>query len=356
MSMQYRGASHFRQRLLLATLSGRTIRIDDIRADEADVGMRECEISFLRLLEKVVNGCKIFINGTGTTLRYKPGIIVGGAGVTHECSTQRAVGYYLQPLLLLAPFAKHPLNITLKGVTNGPDDASVDVLRTVTLPLLRQFGIEVASLEVKKRGAPPNGGGEVRLDVAPVRQLEPVSLLTAGKVKRVRGVAMSAKVSAQMANRMVEGARGVLNHMLPDVWVYTDSQRGKTSGASPGFGVALVAETTTGMLLSSEAVGQAGVLPEAVGVTAADGLLEEIKGGGAVDAMHQPIVLMLMTLAPEDVSRVRLGTELTDAAVGVLRLLRDFLGVAFQIETDTDGSLVLACRGVGCKNLSQRVT
>ena len=57
MSMQYRGASHFRQRLLLATLSGRTIRIDDIRADEADVGMRECEISFLRLLEKVVNGC-----------------------------------------------------------------------------------------------------------------------------------------------------------------------------------------------------------------------------------------------------------------------------------------------------------
>ena len=63
-----------------------------------------------------------------------------------------------------------------------------------------------------------------------------------------------------------------------------------------------------------------------------------------------------MCLAPEDVSRVRLGSELSEAAVGSLRLLRDFLGVTFRIETDTDGSLLLACRGAGFKNLSQRVT
>ena len=52
-------------------------------------------------------------------------------------------------------------------------------------------------------------------------------------VKRIRGVAFSTRVSPQMTNRMVDGARGVLN--------------------SPGFGLTLVAETTTGMLLSAEA-------------------------------------------------------------------------------------------------------
>lgn len=63
-----------------------------------------------------------------------------------------------------------------------------------------------------------------------------------------------------------------------------------------------------------------------------------------------------MCLGPEDVSRVRLG-PLSEHSVGVLRHLRDFLGVAFQIDTDPeDGSLVLACRGVGFKNTSQRVT
>ena len=47
---------------------------------------------------------------------------------------------------------------------------------------------------------------------------------------------------------------------------------------------------------------------------------------------------------------------LSESAVATLRLLRDFLGVTFRIEPDTDGSLILACRGAGFKNLSQRVT
>ena len=355
-TVRYSGAAHFRQRILLATLTGRSVRIDGIRADEEEVGLRDFEASFLRLLEKVVNGCEIVINETGTALRYRPGIIVGGEGLSHDCGTSRAIGYFVQPLLALAPFAKRGLSLTLRGVTNGPDDPSVDVLRTVTLPLLRHFGINGAALHVAKRGAPPLGGGEVKLELQPLRQLEPISLLDAGKVRRVRGVAYGTKVSPQMANRLVDGARKVLNHYLPDVWVYTDVHKGATSGASPGFGVALVAETTSGALLSSEMCGYAGALPEDLGLTCADGLLEQVRGGGVVDAANQPLVLTLMCLGPEDVSRVRLGDELSDATVGALRLLKEFLGVTFRIETDTDGSLVLACRGCGFKNLSQRVT
>jgi RNA 3'-terminal phosphate cyclase-like protein len=356
-TLRFTGAAHLRQRLVLATLAGRTVRIDDIRSEEAEVGLKDYEACFLRLLEKVVNGCEIAINETGTALRYRPGIIIGGEKLSHDCGTSRAISYFAEPLLVLAPFAKRALVITLKGVTNGPDDVSVDVLRTVTLPLLRHFGIEGAALHVAKRGAPPAGGGEVRLEVPPVRQLTPISMLDAGKVRRVRGVAYCTKVSAQTANRMVDGSRGVLNHYLPDVWVYTDVHKGKTSGASPGFAVALVAETTAGALLSAELCGGAGTLPEDVGVTAADALLVQIGAGGVVDATHQPLVLSLMCLGPEDVSRVRMGAELTHAAVATLRLLKEVFGVAFQIETDpVDGSLLLACRGVGFKNLSQRVT
>jgi len=356
-TLRYTGHEHFRQRILLATLSGRALRIDGIRADEREVGLRDFEACFLRLLEKVVNGCEVVINETGTAIRYRPGIIIGGDGHNHDCGTSRAIGYFVQPLLILAPFAKKALGVTLHGVTNGPDDVSVDVLRTVTLPLLRHFGIEGAALHVAKRGAPPKGGGEVKLEVPPVRQLTPTSLLDVGKVRRVRGVAYGAKVSPQIANRMVDGSRGVLNHYLPDVWVYTDVHKGKSSGASAGFGIALVAETTSGMLLCSELCGAAGHLPEHVGLTAADALLAQIEAGGAIDGTNQTLVLTLMCLGPEDVSRVRLGAELTPSAVAALRLLRDVFGVAFQIEADpADGSLLLACRGVGFKNLSQRVT
>ena len=54
-------------------------------------------------------------------------------------------------------------------------------------------------------------------------------------------------------------------------------------------------------------------------------------------------------------SRLRLGA-LTPFSVDLLRLLRDFFGVTFQIDPEPDGSVLLTCRGVGFKNLSKRTT
>lgn len=66
-------------------------------------------------------------NNIGTTLYYQPGLIEGGS-IQHECNPQRSIGYYIEPLLLLAPFSKYPFKLTLTGVTHGPDDPSVIIL------------------------------------------------------------------------------------------------------------------------------------------------------------------------------------------------------------------------------------
>lgn len=60
----------------------------------------------------------------GTTLFYQPGLLSGGP-VEHDCNTQRSIGYYLEALLMLAPFMKSPLKATLRGVTNDPCDPTV---------------------------------------------------------------------------------------------------------------------------------------------------------------------------------------------------------------------------------------
>jgi RNA 3'-terminal phosphate cyclase len=44
----------------------------------AQVGLSDFEASFLRLIEKIVDGSEIFVNETGTTMQYRPGMIVGG--------------------------------------------------------------------------------------------------------------------------------------------------------------------------------------------------------------------------------------------------------------------------------------
>ena len=180
--LTYEGCNFFRQRLVLATLSSRPVRITRIREDADEPGLKgvcvcvcvwwgvcvqgavlekdflshaEFEAGFIRLLDKLTNGSRIEVNETGgsvtsywwnrfqtehsfincllsvvlgTSLFYHPGLLVGGV-LDHDCSKQRSIGYFLEPLVLLAPFAKRPLHITLRGLTNGPDDPSVSKSR-----------------------------------------------------------------------------------------------------------------------------------------------------------------------------------------------------------------------------------
>lgn len=62
----------------------------------------------------------------GTTILLKPGIISGGT-LQHDCTLSRGIGYFLEPVVMLAPFAKNPLNITLKGITTEEHDLSVSL-------------------------------------------------------------------------------------------------------------------------------------------------------------------------------------------------------------------------------------
>lgn len=77
-------------------------------------------------MDKLTNGCKIEIDVTGTTLFYKPGLLVGGR-VEHDCGKSRGIGYFLEALALLAPFGKQPLHAVLTGITNHNDNLDVSV-------------------------------------------------------------------------------------------------------------------------------------------------------------------------------------------------------------------------------------
>jgi RNA 3'-terminal phosphate cyclase-like protein len=49
----------------------------------------------------------------------------------HDCPLSRSIGYFLEPIIMLAPFAKKPLNLTLRGITTDEHDLSV---RSTLLP------------------------------------------------------------------------------------------------------------------------------------------------------------------------------------------------------------------------------
>ncbi|XP_043726250.1 probable RNA 3'-terminal phosphate cyclase-like protein [Telopea speciosissima] len=373
--MRLKGSQQLRQRLLLSTLAGTAILIEDIRPDDTWPGLRPHEISFLRLLENITDDCVVEINETGTKLKYKPGVLMGGRHLVHDCGLSRSIGYFLEPLVVLGLFGKKPLSIKLKGITNDSKDPSVDTFRSTTLPMLKRFGVpsEGLDLKIESRGSPPEGGGEVILSVPMIQNsLSAITWVDEGMVKRIRGVTYSTRVSSQFENTMIHAARGIFNQLLPDVHIATDHKSGSQAGKSPGYGISLVAETTSGCFMSADtAVCHArgkdtDVLedeeqeelkrPEDVGEQIASVLLGEIEQGGVVDSTHQGLLFLLCALCPQDVSKVRVG-KLSPYGIETLRHIRDFLGVKFVITPEpTTGTVILKCIGSGLKNLSRKIS
>ncbi|KAL6526012.1 hypothetical protein OROHE_015536 [Orobanche hederae] len=374
--MKFRGSRNLRMRLLLSTLSLKPIQVDDIRADAAIPGLRPHEISFILLLQNISDGSNVVINETGTRLRYEPGIIIGGKRPTHNCGLSRSMGYFLEPLIVLALFGKDALSIKLTGITNDSRDISVDTFKSTTLPLLKRFGVDPQGLDLKilSRGVAPNGGGEVLLTVPNLRDsLKAVVWTDEGMVKRIRGVTFSTKVSVQFENKMIHAARGIFNRLLPDVHIFTDHKAGPLSGNSPGYGISVVAETTSGCFISADTTvssrrededdymvvdeGKRHLIPaDDVGEQTACVLLGEIEQGGVVDSSHQGLLFLLCALCPRDVSKVRVG-KLTPHGIEVLGHIQEFLDAKFKIKPDlSTDTVILKCVGCGLRNLSRKLS
>ncbi|GFU31383.1 RNA 3'-terminal phosphate cyclase-like protein [Nephila pilipes] len=356
-------------RLILSTLSAKPIHIKNIRDTFEEPGINESEHSFLKLLDIITNGSVTIVNETGTVVRYTPGILLGGT-LQHDCGIGRAIGYYLEALLCLAPFCKKPLHITLKGVTNDSIDPSVDSIMHSSIPVLKRFILNDENLEIKiiSRGLPPEGGGEVLFRCPVVNTIRPIKGLDPGKIKRIRGYAYSVRVSPAMSRRMVDASKGLLLKFLPDVYIYSDHYKGKHSGKSPGFGLTLIAESTTGVFYAAEAIskpsgsGDDFIVPEDVAKQACYNLFEEINRGGFVDSNNQSLVCLLMALGPADVSKVKTG-PLSLYTIQFLRHIEDFLQLRMKLETVKDEKLqlgthkvIVTCLGIGFSNLSRNVS
>jgi RNA 3'-terminal phosphate cyclase-like protein len=120
------------------------------------------------------------------------------------------------------------------------------------------------------------------------KKLVAISLVDEGKIKRVRGLLTSAKVSPQLTTRVVDKAREVLNDYIPDVWIHTDHYKKDQAGEQPGYALSLIAETTTGMLLTKDYNFNSKdfKLPEDLGKRVALALLDEIFSGSSVDSSN----------------------------------------------------------------------
>ncbi|EFP07606.1 hypothetical protein CRE_26461 [Caenorhabditis remanei] len=374
-TLEFSGCNFFRIRLAYSILSGRPIRIVNIRKNDDRPGIRDFEAKLIGLLEKVTNGTKVEISRTGTQVTFRPGMITGGI-VNVDCGTDRCISYFLEPLILLSPFCKLAMTIKLKGVTNAPGELSVDGMKASWLKVYNKFVLNDEKLDIKIqcRGLKPEGGGVVIFTAPIVKTLRPVKRQQVGKVCKIRGQAYVSKVTPSLAYRMIDAAKKAMHGYIADVFIAVDQRKGDAGGASPGYGLFLTAETTEGVVYQAEAIsrpkGEPGnpILPEDIGIEAGHSLLQQIYMGGALDSSAQVLASTFMTLCPKDVSHFLYG-PLPMYSVHTLRHLKQFFEIEFKMEDyrkvqkedEADlrtGSLdkaMITAVGVGYSNLNKTI-
>jgi RNA 3'-terminal phosphate cyclase-like protein len=338
----------------------RAIKITNIRLNDEMPGLRDYEASLLKLVDKLTNGSKIVINETGTAVTVSPGQLTGGK-ISHDCSTGRSVVYYLEVVAALAPFCKEPVVLQLKGSTHDDNDDSVDIFRSVTMPLLQKLGVSKTedsslSFRVVSRGYGAEATGSIIFTCPTLRHIEPVELLNEGLVSRIRGVFWSSQMNREFAPRFVDCARGILNQCVEDVWIYTEIVK---NSSEPVYGVSLMAETNYGFFKGVSAIEKDPSNIEKVAKNLSKKIMHAIDKNGVCDASHQWLVCLFMALAQDHkVSSCILGNELSPATIEFMRYIQKFLLVKFnmaRVERDNEDSPIkIECIGINMGNTARK--
>jgi RNA 3'-terminal phosphate cyclase (ATP) len=316
------GGQILRTSIALAAVTGKQVRISNIRAGRPVPGLQP---QHLTSIEAVAEICGAEVDGLfkgSKEVVFKPGPLLGG-DFEFDVGTAGSVCLVVTSCLLPGLFSKARLRLTVRGGTDVRWSPPIDYLRLVHLPLLSEFG-GACEIELVSRGFFPEGGGEVFAEISPAGGLSSVCLTSQGRTVRIEGVAYAQNLPEHVITRMKHSA---LKKLLDfkEGKIESDLRKGRSTGA--GIVLSAVCENT---VLGESALGAKGVRSETLGEGCVDDLLETLRSGATVDEHMLDQILLYMAFA-EKGSEV-LAEELTPHAETNIWVIEKFLGKKFTIE------------------------
>lgn len=341
------GGQIVRTALAISMLTQEPFRVTNIRSGRDKPGLKAQHVTCIRALQQL-SKCKADGDIEGSSeLLFIPAPITA-KNVTVDIGTAGSIPLLLQALLLPCMFAQKTHTLTLMGGTDTKWSMSTDYLSQVVLPQYRRLaGIE---LKLLKRGYYPKGGGRIELTVKPeVKRAEfetfdafikalshkAFVLDKQGTLISVKGISHASNdlENAKVAERQMTAAKQKLSALNVPVDItcqYYDAQ-------STGSGITLWAIFSQGydvdienpVRLGADALGDKGKPSEAVGIEAAEKLLQEISSKAPVDSHLADNLIPLIALCrPSSINVARV----TPHTVTNMYVVEQFLGKTFKQE------------------------
>ncbi len=329
-----------RYSVALASLLGKEIKIQNIRARRDKPGLRAQHLKVIQACQEMCHGMVGDASVGSKEITYIPKQRFKGGEYRWDIGTAGSTTMLAQSLLPLACFAEKPSKLRLEGGLFQDFAPSAYHMKFVLLPLLKQMGIQ-AKLDIKRPGYVPRGGGIIEIEVEPVKELKPLSLTEQGKILSIKGIALSSHLKEKkVSHRMAEECRKVLRshgYKAEIEEIYDESS------LQEGAALAIYAVTSSGNIIGSDRAGRPGRSSESIGRYVAQSLIEDIKTGAAVDRYIADHLILYAGLA-EGTTRY-LIPRVTEHVETNLWLIEELLSA----KTKISGNLV-EMEGLGFKS------
>ena len=275
------GGQILRTSLALSAVTAKPIKVTNIRARRPTPGLKAQHLNTLKALEKICKARTTGIKLKSKQITFIPSDEYISSHIDIDVGTAGGIGLILQSILLVAAFKCNGLSLNIVGGTMGLGQVPIDYYPNVIFPILKRSGLN-AKLSILRRGYYPEGGGEVSIDISPIRYPKPINLSSPGNIIRIGGISCASKdlFGSKVAQRQAESARELLSAKFScPIQIKSEYVDTKSIGCE----INLYAYTDSGSILGADERGEKGKLAERVGREAAKKLIFEIGAQAACD-------------------------------------------------------------------------
>ena len=341
------GGQIVRTTLALSALTGQPVTIVKIRDKRPNSGLQAQHVVAAKALAAICDAETTNLTLGSQVLVFTPR---GRAGGSHrfEVGTAGSIPLILQALMPAAAYAPAPVEFELTGGTDVRWSPSIDYLRLVQLPLLRQIGYQ-ATIQVHRRGHYPKGGGRVSVAINPSKLLKAVHWLETGKVVSIDGISHCVRLPSHVAQRQAAAAKQkLLDAGFRSVNVATETYPpSQDQHVAPGSGITLFARFSSGGIIGSDNLGERGKPAEVVGQEVASKLISELESGAPVDRHMGDILIPYMAVA-EGRSELHVS-EITMHTLTNIKVTEMLTGVKFNVQGELHRPGAISVDGVALK-------
>ena len=202
------GGQIIRSAITLSAITGKPVEIENIRKNRKVPGLRPQHLLGVKILSKI---CQAQVEGlyvNSTSLKFFPSQGLN-LDLQEDIGTAGSIPLILQVLAPAVSLMKNSLKLSIIGGTDVPWSPTSDYTKYVLTEALSRIGINF-TVDIKKRGYYPKGGGLVETLIQPCTSLNTISLLER-KTISAKLLCTYSHIPKELVEKEVQNAKTILD-------------------------------------------------------------------------------------------------------------------------------------------------